>query len=119
MTRQHLFHPAGVTPSRQENQRGGKGALMKYGLLDSPVGGSVFSAMSVLNIPPGVSIGVHVHPDDEEAYIIISGTGTYTSEEGEHPVGPGDIALCYRGEKHGIENTGQTDLVMAGIIAKR
>lgn len=119
MTKQHLFHPAKSLPSRQENLRGGKGPIVKRGLLDSPVGNSVFAAMSVLTIPPGSSIGIHGHPDDEEAYVIISGTGTYTSEEGEHSMGPGDIALCYQGEKHGIENTGQTDLVMAGIIVKR
>jgi Mannose-6-phosphate isomerase len=119
MTKQHLFYPCTVTPTRHANQRGGVGELVKAGLLDFPVNGSIFSAMSVLTIPPGSSIGVHLHPDDEEAYIVISGTATYTSEEGEHPMGPGDIALCYQGEKHGIANTGETDLVMAGIVVKR
>ena len=119
MTKQRLYYPAKVTPTRHKNQRGGDGEIIKNGLLDKANAGSLFSAMSVLTLPPGSSIGVHVHPDDEEAYVIISGTGVYTSEEGEHPMGPGDIALCFQGEKHGIANTGKTDLIMAGIIAQR
>lgn len=119
MNRQHLFSCSGVTSIPRQNQRGGVGTLLQRVLLESPAGDSAFSAMSVLTLPPGASIGVHVHEHDEEAYVVIAGEGMYTSEEGEHAMTAGDISLCYKGEKHGIVNTGTTDLIMAGIVVQK
>ena len=119
MTVQHVYSPSVIAPERKANVRDGKGELLQHALLESPVKSSVFAAMSVMTIPPGASIGVHVHEHEEEAYVVIAGAGVYTSDEGEHRVGPGDIALCFKGERHGIANTGETDMIMAGILGKR
>ncbi len=61
-------------------------------------------------LAPGVSIGVHAHTDDEEYYLILSGTGRMTLDGRAHDVGPGDITAVFPGGSHGLENTGTTDM---------
>jgi mannose-6-phosphate isomerase-like protein (cupin superfamily) len=72
-----------------------------------------------LTIPPGASIGLHEHTDNEDAYIIISGTGEFAGTDGTPlPVGEGDITIARPGQKHSLVNTGTTDLVFLDIVAK-
>ncbi len=61
-------------------------------------------------LPPGVSIGVHRHEDDEEYYYVVSGTGAMTLDGQRHEVGPGDITAVYPGGEHGLENTSDADM---------
>jgi len=61
-------------------------------------------------IPPGASIGVHPHHDQEEIYIILAGEGVMTLDDVEHPVGPGDATVVFPGGNHGLKNTGSADL---------
>jgi uncharacterized cupin superfamily protein len=61
-------------------------------------------------LPPGTSIGVHRHKDDEEYYYILTGSGVMTLDGVRHEVGPGDITGVFPGGEHGLENTGDTDL---------
>ena len=57
-------------------------------------------------LPPGTSIGVHRHRDDEEYYYILEGQGIMTLDGERLPVGPGDITAVFPGGEHGLENTG-------------
>lgn len=61
-------------------------------------------------LPPGVSIGIHAHRDDEEYYVIIAGRGTMTLDGVAHPVGPGDVTGVFPGGSHGLVNDGDEDL---------
>lgn len=61
-------------------------------------------------LPPGVTIGVHPHQDDEEYYLILSGRGRMTLNEQQFDVAPGDIAGVFPGGRHGLENTGSEDM---------
>lgn len=82
--------------------------------------GSAFVASGVNILPPGASVGFHRHNKNEEVYFIVSGEGVYTDEEGvRHPVKPGDTAFCYKGESHGLENTGDQPLCFAAVIVTR
>lgn len=56
--------------------------------------------------------GPHLHRDFEECIYVLSGKGTMHSENGEHPVKPGDILLVPAGEKHMTVNTGSEPLVL-------
>lgn len=67
-------------------------------------------------IPPGGSIGVHIHEGEQETIVILSGTGE-TLDNGEWlPIGPGDVAICPNGGQHGIRNTGEVDIEMIALI---
>lgn len=61
-------------------------------------------------MPPGASVGVHTHQDDEEYYYIIEGHGTMTLDGERFEVGPGDITGVFPGGSHGLENTGNDEL---------
>lgn len=70
-------------------------------------------------LDPGASIGPHVHAEDEEIYVILSGTGRYRDGDDFQEVGPGDVTLTHQGESHALENTGSEPLVILAIIAER
>lgn len=61
-------------------------------------------------LPPGASVGVHEHRDDEEYYYILSGHGVMILDGQRHAVGPGDIAAVYPGGEHGLHNNSEDDL---------
>jgi mannose-6-phosphate isomerase-like protein (cupin superfamily) len=61
-------------------------------------------------LPPGTSIGIHRHEDDEEYYYILSGHGVMTLDGQRHEVGPGDITAVFPGGEHGLENNGEEPL---------
>jgi quercetin dioxygenase-like cupin family protein len=70
-------------------------------------------------LPVGGSIGFHSHPKDEEVYIILKGTGTYTdNDKGQHVLTVGDMTLCRQGESHGIANTGAEPLTFAAVVSE-
>lgn len=71
-----------------------------------------------LTIPVGNSIGLHQHANNEDAYIIVQGTGTFTDSLGQTTkVGPGDVTLARPGNKHGLVNDGKEPLVILDVIA--
>lgn len=55
-------------------------------------------------IPSGVSIGVHPHTNDEEIYVVLSGTAVMTVNDEQRQVGPGDVIVNKPGWSHGLEN---------------
>lgn len=57
-----------------------------------------------VEMPPGTSIGIHTHGDDEELYFIVAGEGVMTVESTEYRVRQGDLVLNPRGGTHGLRN---------------
>ncbi len=73
-----------------------------------------------LTLPPGASIGVHKHENNEDAYIVISGSGVFIGGDGkEIPVKAGDTTIARKGEAHGMKNTGTEPLVILDVIAQQ
>ena len=73
-----------------------------------------------LTLPPGASIGVHKHEKNEDAYIVISGSGVFIGGDGkEIPVKAGDVTIARKGESHGMRNTGTEPLVILDVIAQQ
>jgi mannose-6-phosphate isomerase-like protein (cupin superfamily) len=72
-----------------------------------------------MTLAPGASIGLHEHKDNEDAYLIVSGTGEFTGSDGvAKAVGEGDITIARAGQKHALANTGSADLVFLDIVTK-
>lgn len=65
------------------------------------------------SMPPGTTIGEHVHNDqEEEFYLILQGTGQMWCNGEEFPVVPGDLIRNPPGGTHRLANTGQEELHM-------
>jgi len=71
---------------------------------------------SEITIPPGGSIGPHVHEGETEYYFIISGTGMVGEADGDKAVSPGDVVITGSGAGHSIANTGDEPLVFLAVI---
>lgn len=108
-------------PSVSLQPQGGEGRIegLRSLTADNRPEGSRFKMAARMTLPPGASIGFHLHPDDEEIYVILSGRGLYTDSDGQtSPVGPGDLTLTRSGEGHGLANNGQEPLVFFAAIAE-
>ncbi len=93
------------------NCHGGKGTLDWTEVINSKRNGESncrFIHDDVM--PPGASVGEHLHEDDEEYYYILSGTGLMKLDGKSYRVGKGDLTVVRPGGRHGLENTGDEDL---------
>ncbi|MDR1044558.1 MAG: cupin domain-containing protein [Candidatus Adiutrix sp.] len=77
-----------------------------------------FKMVGQMTLPPGASVGEHTHTADEEIYLIVSGRGLYTKNDGStREVGPGDLTMTRKGERHGLANIGPEALHFIAVIA--
>ncbi len=65
-----------------------------------------------VEMPPGTSVGVHRHGEDEEIYFIVEGRGTMTTNGERYSVASGDLIVNLRGWTHGLENDSDSVLRM-------
>ena len=80
---------------------------------------SCFKMVSRMTLEAGSSIGLHTHETDEEIYIVLSGRGIYTDDDGSRrEVGPGDVSLTMRGQRHGLEVSQEGPLTLMAVIAE-
>lgn len=70
-------------------------------------------------IHPGGSIGVHIQDSGDDINYIISGQGKAVCNGIDEELKAGVMHICPKGSKHTIINTGNEDLVMLTIVAKR
>ena len=61
-------------------------------------------------LPPGASIGLHKHKDDEEVYVILEGTGVMEIDGTRTSVKPGDTVLNKPYGSHALYNESEKDL---------
>jgi len=91
----------------------GEGTLFCKSLLDG-LGSMRFPFMHSDVIPEGVSIGDHLHADNEEIYYLVSGKGILTYDGERHDMLPGDISLCLEGHTHGFTAIEDCVLIVVG-----
>ena len=60
---------------------------------------------------PGAKTEAHLHPQTEEIYYILAGTGCMAIESEQRQVSVGDGIAIPAGKRHQILNTGMQDLV--------
>lgn len=72
-----------------------------YGDLDS---------FEYCRLPPGASLGLHVHARSEEIYYVVSGRGRMRLGSDVREIGPGDLVVTALGDRHGVEAVGDEDL---------
>ena len=73
---------------------------------------------SILTLIPGASIGYHVHEGETELFYFLDGNGRVKDDDHEYDVSAGDSMATFSGHGHGVENTGDTNLVLLACIIK-
>ena len=114
-----LFKVEGQKHAVRKEVFGGKGDLDCLYAIPKNEGPeeSRFRMVGQMTLPSGGSIGIHTHEGDEEIYIILSGKGLYTDDDGRRQeVGPGDVTLTMKGQKHALEAV-DGPLTLLAVIA--
>lgn len=68
-------------------------------------------SLAEARVAPGATTAPHYHPQTEEIYYILSGTGRMRIEDERREVGSGDAIAILPGKVHQITNTGKETLV--------
>jgi len=71
---------------------------------------------AILTLPPGASIGYHVHEGEMESFYVISGKAEYNDNGETVTLMPGDTSLTAADEGHSIRSIGDTDLALLAQI---
>lgn len=101
---------------RVENMAGGKGHVLIKDILGEKELNGKCGLYSEVTIEPGCSLGYHEHHGESETYYILSGKGDYNDNGTVRPVKVGDITYTPNGCGHGLENTGDENLVFMALI---
>ena len=99
-----------------EKMRGGDGVATIEHLLapDELYGkGRLFAAIT---LPPGASIGSHVHDGEMEAFYVLDGTAEYGDGIETATLLPGDTTLTLSGEGHTVRTVGDAPLKLLALI---
>lgn len=80
--------------------RGKNSLVFKAADFDTPL-----NFIRYVEMEPGSSIGVHRHGENEEIYVVLSGTGVMLVNDERQAVKQGDVILNKPGWEHGLENT--------------
>ena len=102
--------------SIREFMRGGK-KHVEHTMLSAQLPEKV-RIFNLLTLIPGASIGYHVHEGETELFYFIEGNGRVQDDDAFCDVSAGDSMATFSGHGHGVENTGDTNLVILACIVK-
>lgn len=77
------------------------------------------AAVVCWHVEPGQRIELHLHPQGQDTWLILSGQGDYFLDEGGQsaPLYPGVVAVAPAGAVHGALNTGTTPLRFLSVVS--
>ncbi|MEO8596029.1 MAG: cupin domain-containing protein [Candidatus Solibacter sp.] len=104
-----------------EGMHGGKGTVMYRRALGPATFSTNWAYVDYYVIPPGASIGAHVHQGVEEVYLVIKGEGTTQVNEETAPFKKGDALPVKVKDVHSFTNTGAADmeLIVYGVALEK
>lgn len=109
-----MIYTEKVTPF--ENRMGGKGTgELRIVMEDKELGGRAKMVGSIL-LHPQSSIGYHQHVGNLEIYYVLKGEGLFTLNDKTEPIHAGQIGFMQPGDWHGIENTGNEDMLISAVV---
>lgn len=96
---------------------GGQGRVLVERNITKADGIQGLDMFAKVSIDVGASIGYHEHVKDAEGYFIVEGEGIFIDNgEIEKPVQKGDFCFIYKGQGHGMINTGKHPLQLIAIV---
>lgn len=80
---------------------------------------SVDTVVVAWYVKPGQAIRAHSHPDGQDTWTVLAGTGDYTLDEAgtTQPIRTGDVVVAHVGEVHGVFNNGTTPLLIVSTVS--
>lgn len=71
------------------------------------------------HVEPGQAIAPHTHPEGQDTWTILSGTGQYQVDEQGNTITvlPGDVAVAQKGQVHGVVCTSNEPLRFVSVVA--
>ena len=88
----------------QMNSHAGKGPVKLYEIWEKSDFQSKCDFIDRVVIPPGSEVGYHKHGNNEEIYIVLSGTSTMILDGHPHIIKKGDMILNSAFGEHGLIN---------------
>ena len=95
------------TPSEIKSIHEGKGTSKTTRVFNGTDFDTPLRFIDYLEMEPGSSIGNHRHGENEEVYVVLSGSGVMVVNDERRAVKTGDVILNKPGWVHGLENTAQ------------
>ncbi len=70
-------------------------------------------------IQPGQTISTHIHPNGQDTWTILSGTGEYYLDQAgtTQPIVAGDVVVAHTGSVHGVFNNGDEPLIFISVVS--
>ncbi|MFB3778758.1 MAG: cupin domain-containing protein [Bryobacteraceae bacterium] len=104
-----------------QEMNGGKGTVLFRRTLGPSVFSTNWAYVDYYVVPPGASIGPHVHNGVEEVYLVIAGEGSTQVNDESAPLKKGDAVPIRVKDVHSFANTGSTDLefVVYGVALEK
>ena len=94
---------------------GGTGTIRAHRAYPGAGARAPIAFIDLVVLPPGTSIGLHRHADDEETYVILSGRGRMTLDGEEFTVRAGDLVPNRPYGEHSLANDGDEDTTLLGF----
>lgn len=98
------------------NMRGGEGTVQIRHLFTAEELGKSARLSAQITIPPGASIGTHIHEGERELFYILAGKARFVENGQARMVGPGDASLTGPGGEHSIINQGSEPVILLAAI---
>ena len=100
----------------QDNLRGGNGTVHMTHMIDAEESCDTGRVFAIATLPPGASIGEHVHEGEYEIYQMLKGTASVTDDGVPQTLNEGDCMVCHNGHRHSIENKTNEDIQVLFLV---
>jgi quercetin dioxygenase-like cupin family protein len=82
---------------------------------------SSHSVLVAWHVEPMQKVALHTHPEGQDTWTILSGTGLYHTDEHGNcvEVVPGDVVVAERGQVHGVVCISSEPLRFISVVAPR
>jgi quercetin dioxygenase-like cupin family protein len=74
------------------------------------------SQLDLYCLAPGQAQKAHTHDEQDKICFVLEGRGTFTLNEGEEVLEPGEAIVAPAGSRHGIVNTGAGELLVLVVV---
>jgi len=109
---------ADMPSENREQMRGGDGTVTLTHAFSPNEWGSSTRLFSKVTLPPGTSIGYHLHEGEEEFFFFLAGEAEYNDNGTLVSVKAGDATLAPDGHGHAVRNTGDGPLELIAAIVR-
>jgi len=85
----------------------------------SEITSSKDASISAWIVKPGQTLALHIHPNGQDTWIVLSGSGHYVldAQGSKRMIQAGDVVVAQAGEMHGVINSGNEPLTFVSVLS--